>query len=299
MRSPSIFVPIALVALLGFAPPANSQVLIPDANMRTWFNTLVPGIVDQAGIMDTTNASLASIDSSLSLSMTLPFGVYSMNMDGIQYLHNTRSLFVNPRSQYGNRHINVLCPALPYQLRSLQCQATTDTLNLDLPACPNSMTALSFNSNYRPLNANIASPPEQVEYLSFLGLVAVEWQGQCNSYRTFINYSNSSTFNIQIPSLSSNFLVLSDCQFGSLDLSNTTIDSVLIENINTSGLILWPLGLHHMDYGDGVNFGPSQQLPPTLTSLNFLGMPSCLPLLPDSLIQVNNFSSYPLPCIPN
>ena len=138
--------PIAtLVFLLNIPNTANSQVLIPDHVMRGWLNTMIPGIVDANGIMDTLNPAIATVDS---MGFNFPydplFPVDTIDLEGIQYMHSLRSFLLQ---NTGTSNLIVECSALPMSLSNLYCYVNFGfgINTIYLPQLPINMERISID----------------------------------------------------------------------------------------------------------------------------------------------------------
>lgn len=145
----------ALLSLVAIRVPVSAQlVLIPDVNLRTWFNAQVPGCVDEAGFLDTTLPELQEVDTAILYITWEPF-----DLTGLEELANLNYLDVQ-----GNGNGGVI-NALPADLSWLRILNVPST---PLPTLPASLRYLDL------IQLSLTELPPLPSQLESLGLGSVQ-----------------------------------------------------------------------------------------------------------------------------
>jgi uncharacterized repeat protein (TIGR01451 family) len=261
---------IALAALLG---PAQAQVFIPTTAERQALNTLIPGIVDGAGIMDTLHPA---IDSLVHGSVFIPYSGPSVTAEfiGFRYLHAMTSLSI---SVYIDSSGSFSLNGLPADLNSLVLYSFAP-INLNtLPAGLDRLW-LGCLGGSNEIAVQIASMPDSLLDMYVANLNHVDWQGPFHIGNLRVNQWINNAFVLPQCSIDSLYL---GCGAVSVDLSAAAIRHVFLDGCQYSQIEL-PT---QMDY---LRIRPS-----------FYEQPICLSALPDgldTLILENMVTGF---CLPN
>lgn len=131
MRLPILFAGAALLCAAG----VNAQlVFIPDTQLRTWFNDVVPGSVDDGGFLDTSLPALVTLDS-----VEIDINWYPSDMTGIEYLIGLD--YLKMMFPYGQGTASI--PAFPPAVEQLWIETFGGT---SLPAFPPNLLRLHLNA---------------------------------------------------------------------------------------------------------------------------------------------------------
>ncbi|MBZ0205502.1 MAG: T9SS type A sorting domain-containing protein [Flavobacteriales bacterium] len=253
---------------------AQAQVFIPDTVERHMLNTLIPGIVDGVGIMDTLNSGIASLDT---VSLFIPYDDYTAPIEfiGLRYLHAMKSLSM---SVYLDTTVSFSLNGLPSGLKRLLVYSFT---SIDLNALPAGLQELWIGGLGTPgLTAHIATMPDSLESMRAMYIRQLEWEGFFKIGDLYITNWSNSTFTMPPSTIDSLYLATGGTV--SVDLSAASIRKVFLSG-NEYSYLSWPTGM--TDLRIWPNYTPQlclPWLPNTLTSLRIDAW-TCIPNWPASL----------------
>jgi uncharacterized repeat protein (TIGR01451 family) len=267
---------------------SSAQVFIPDQLERDWLNAEIPGLVDANGIMDTLHPMIAQFDSA-----SFHFNEGSTDLIhfvGVSYLDSLVSMWLSAH----NANSMIMEP-MPDALRSLSI--TGDIVSIQLLGLPRKMDdiwASGFDGSL-----SIAQLPDSLGTLSCSGISNVTLNGG-DYIERFYMYMSLGPSTLSLPELRLHQISIDDGDFTHLDLSATTVDTVLLAVVTSDLPIAWPDSVVHIsinDYSSGIFIG---YFPPTLRSLVAYGLPQqCIPPLPNGLAWITLTMDGPPFCIPN
>ena len=284
---------LPLIALTAFSGSGHAQEFIPDTLVRNWLNTVIPGIVDANGIMDTLHPGIAVLDSA-QLGFAFPVEYDTLDLYGIQYLDSLKVLNVFSGV---NGATTVNCPELPISLHTLSIGSTAGTLNL--PQLPTSLRTLNvYGNGPDPVGVNIIGMPPFLEHANFSEITDVNWAGTCHtehlSFQSLLPIERS----LFVPAIQADTAGISYpiCISTYLDLSMVSTNFLSL-NVALAGPLKWPSDLNRSSI-----FGSFdawlQPFPETLLNLYINSSSAyCLPFLPNSLTSLT--LDGPPECMPN
>lgn len=277
----------------------RAQVFIPDPNERAWLNELIPGIVDAGGIMDTTHAGIADVDSAaLVLNTTLA----SLNLVGIQYLsHLERWTFAfGPQAVGMQTPLPITVNGLPASLRRLAMASDIpQDVDLHLPALPQQMDWITISGSSNREWVDIVSLPDQLGWMTLAHVDSLSWTGSCHV--GWLEYTGDpfTPQDLMIPAISLDILDIRDMAMNMLDISEVLATNVRIRSCDIPGTLLWSQSTEYIEFSFSSIPGILPPFPSTLTELNIDGaIISCLPLLPESLSLLFDHMAM-ITCFPN
>ena len=279
-----IFALVMLAASTSFAGVA--QVFIPDQLERDWLNTLIPGIVDAGGTMDTLHPLIPTIDTTTIT--VVQFGV-SLDLVGVAYLDSLSKLSVGGQS-------NVTISGFPKGLDDLDIGM--DNGVMELGDLPRKMDSFGIASSNQIDLVTIHSMPDTTEYMFVTGLNA--WSIDAPGYVDNLHFNFNGLPNASVlifPSLTIRQLNFDGGVYEILDLSAATVDLLNLGIMTFATSIFWPQETTRIAVSTHLDV--SGPWPETLTYLfidNTYGF--CLPWLPDGLSDLTFFSGT-MPCFPN
>lgn len=262
---------IALAAVLG---QAQAQVFIPGTVERSMLNSLIPGIVDGAGIMDTLNPAIAAMDT---VEIFIPHNNFSGQVEfiGFRYFHAMERLVVQV---YIDSTDVFSLNGLPPSLRELYVYSFT-TVNLNtLPAELRTLTigALGISGQ----SFQIGTMPDSLESMMIQSINHLDWQGSFKIGTLSVNSWNYSSFTLPPSSIDSLYLATGGTV--SVDMSAASIDRVFLSGWAYNELS-WPTAMTELRIWPG--YTPPlclPWLPNTITALRIDAW-TCLPNWPTSL----------------
>lgn len=284
---------LPLIALTAFSGSGHAQEFIPDSLVRNWLNTVIPGMVDANGIMDTLHPGIAVLDSA-QLGFAFPVEYDTLDLYGIQYLDSLKVLNVFSGV---NGATTVNCPELPIWLHTLSIGSTAGTLNL--PQLPTSLRSLNvYGNGPDPVSVNIIGMPPFLEHANFWEITDVNWAGTCHtehlSFQSLLPIERS----LFVPAIEADTTGINYpiCISTSLDLSMVSTNFLSL-NVALAGPLKWPSDLNRSSI-----FGSFdawlEPFPETLLNLHINSSSAyCLPLLPNSLTSLS-LDGMP-ECLPN
>ncbi len=258
-------------------------------------NTLIPGIVDQAGIMDTTNQAIGQVDSvtiNLQIGLTESQAGDTVDFRGLRYLDSLRYLDLQLNQEW---HIPAIhFHGFPSGLRALSLDewgGLNNPLHLnDLPAGLKLLTVHSYDELARPIR--IGAMPDSLVRMDIMA-DGIVWDGTPYIHR--LNFSwNGFTGLIFPTAVVDSMGIFYDNYMGSLDLSQveahqlTIISGVYSTEANFEA---WPMGMSTLLIeGPMWHSAPCfPWFPDGLTSFNYSGpgvdRELCLPNWPSSLVH--------------
>jgi uncharacterized repeat protein (TIGR01451 family) len=292
------FTIIALAALLG---SAKAQVFIPTTAERQALNTLIPGIVDGAGIMDTLNSAIAQLDSA-TVNCTINDTIQEDTLEfiGFRYLDSLRylSLRLNMPIFSSNFSLNGLPSDLNYLGVNMDCDIppSPQLILNDLPASLKSLYVYGYINNTVTI---INAMPDSMDYVSFFGSEPF-WNGMPYidqlhlSWQHVPNPANDFVF----PPVTTNYFnIYDDGLFGgTMNLSQVVAENVwVVSGASNSQLDItaWPnvMASLHIDGSMWFSTPCIPWLPDGLTDFTLIYLhPFCMPNWPASLTncQINN-----------
>ena len=292
MDSPDLLHRIALAALVTFAVgTAKAQVFIPDTLERQALNSLIPGIVDAVGIMDTTQASIADLDTaSVQLDIFLPSG--SAAFIGFKYLDSLKSLtFDLSNSAFNSFSVNGLPSGLKHYGVYIS-HGGPDSLQLhNIPAGLQTLNVQATSSHLV-----FGTMPDSLHYM-VATFQDITWQGSVKTGSLSLDCYGPE---VVLPAgMANSLFVMPDAYDQFLDLSAFTCDSVtFVTGINAFGTLTvqgWTQDMSKLS----MNFFDDQMglclasLPNGLASLDLTNydvtQQFCLPNWPASLTSCQTF----------
>jgi len=160
----------------------RAQVFIPDQFERDWLNSVIPGIVDMNGMMDTLHPGIAQLDTAL---IVVAQGTGSLTLHSPGYLDGLVHLTVASSSSPGPwLPMEMSIVAVPEALRTLvvDIQSFTEPLEIHLPSLPVEMDHLRVSGiSYSESLIHIDELPETVTLFEVTGVSDFEWSGECNA----------------------------------------------------------------------------------------------------------------------
>lgn len=252
---------------------AQAQVFIPDTVERNALNQMIPGIVDQAGIMDTLDPAIPSLES-VSIFINYYGPSISAEFVGLRYLHAMTHLHIDVYfDSLGSFSLN----GLPAGLKSLVIYSFAP-INLNtLPAGLDTLW-LGCLGGSNEIAVQITSMPDSLLDMYVANLNHVAWQGPFH------------IGNLRVTQWINNAFVLPQCSIDSLYLST-----------NLADVDLSSAEIRHV-FLDGFQYGQIA-LPSQMDYLRIrpgsYDQPICLPGLPDgldTLILEHMTSGF---CMPN
>ena len=248
-----------LLAIFTVIPgPSDAQVFIPDYLERIALNDMIPGIVDQAGIMDTLDPAIGSLAHG---SIFIPYNGPSVTTEfiGLRFLHAMTSLSISVYiDSSGSFSLNGLPDSLNYLWIYSFCP-------IDLNTLPAGMDTVWIGGlgGADHTDVQIDAMPDSLKELFASSVHHIDWQGPFHIGTFRVNQWMNDTFHLPESSIDNLFL-----QSGgsvSVDLSAAEIQHTSLHGSQYSQIVL-PT---HMSYLKIRPFDSSQ--------------PICLPALPDDL----------------
>lgn len=290
MKASSLLSVAVFVLLLNIPNAAHSQVLIPDTMMRGWLNSVIPGLVDVNGIMDTLNPAIATVDSmSFNYPAPQPYPVGPIDLEGIQYMHSLRSLVI------GTGNLVVECSALPMSLRNLYCYGAGGPNTIHLPQLPANMDRITIDGGGSESKLDITGIPDHIEEFELINLDTIIWHGVGYASNLIIEEGLGST----LPAISVGSLNLRSLYLNNTDISLVEAQSVEINNCGITGPILFNSQTSSLNLVSNFSSFPIEAFPPSLSHLLISGdLDFCLPWLPNTLISIDLYANE-FPCLTN
>ncbi len=223
---------IALATLISFAlGTAKAQVFIPDTLERQALNSLIPGIVDAVGIMDTTQTGIADLDTAAVQLSDIYLPSIPSEFIGFKYLDSLKSLTITCNNNYiSSFSVN----GLPAGLKQFGVQifnGSIDSVNLhDLPAGLQTLVVYAESSHLA-----FGTMPDSLHYM-VATFQDITWQGSVKTGSLSLDCYGPE---VVLPAgMARSMFVMPDANDQLLDLSAFTCDSVeFITGINSFGTL--------------------------------------------------------------
>lgn len=292
-RLRSLLLPAFTGLLSSFAPTATGQVFLPDTNERTMLNSLIPGIVDANGVLDTLHPDIALLDS-ISYSENLTSDEIDFN--GLRYLDSLVFLQLACSSSLDSG-IDLTIGTLPSKLSWLQVYVSNGTIAL--PNLPNGLDWLNVigSLNYSDtVTATIGTLPDSLQHMSLNGIYAFTWLSGGYVEHLGISYESFAPQELTLPPTSAGYLVFTD-QYQRLDLSAAAVYRLsLYDQYNLD--VVWPNEVDWIILGNSYYTSALPAWPAMLTTLDLAySNIACIPWLPDGLETI--WLSSNMDCVPN
>lgn len=291
---------LIVAALVVVNMESNGQVFISSEYERTWLNSLIPGLVDENGIMDTLHVGIANIDSTV-CTLFIQEEYLSLSLDGLSYLSslNYLRLIISVQAhQSGELSIN----ALPNNLRRFYINSDYP---IQLPSMPSIMDifVISFG-DYLELDdrsyCDINQMSDTIDFFDASDLRKLTWNGTPH-FREF-NSSNDYAYSgsIHLPSSTiDRAFIYGFSDLDSIDLRNSSIVYLEIIEWSTNSYNKMILSDNVDTINLAYNYGKIVSWPINLKSLTIIESDlGCIPNLPDNVSYLY-ISSAQIECLPN
>lgn len=284
---------LLLAASAAMPVSSRGQVFIPSLSERQALNNLIPGIVDQAGIMDTTSQAIAELDSAV-----VGFTIHpsemgdTLELRGFKHLDSLRLLSLQFAT--GGSIPAIRYHGFPAGLHTLSISSGSEMNSLwDLNNLPPGLKFLSLTRDVNNTGfTQIGVMPESLVRMTFSG-GDFNWEGSPHIQRLDLNWGGPDGLTFPAAVVDTMGL-LYDNYSGSLDLSQAEIQhlSILSGAFSTAAHFLaWPMGMSTLSI-DGtmwLDIPCFPWFPEGLTDFSFSTNESiselCMPNWPSSLVN--------------
>ncbi|MCC6841130.1 MAG: T9SS type A sorting domain-containing protein [Flavobacteriales bacterium] len=231
---------VTLMVLSAFG--SKAQVFIPDTIERMVLNQLIPGIVDDDGIMDTLHPAIDELQYAVMYVDTIEPQLDTCSFISVRYLDSLETLIF---SCWYPEHTYFSIDGFPEALRTLLINAENTDNAIDLHDLPSGLESLEITAVEADVRIN-AMPDSLFELSAHVN--ALQWPGQAKVGYFTLAAEGASSDDVTVPAVITNKL---DLVLGhdhpTVDMTGSTVDSVEIitNHVNGTGfdVAAWPEGL--------------------------------------------------------